>query len=275
MDKIKLKLKGLPFRLGTTSYILPDEILPNVRYLAGLIDDIELVLFEADDGLNNLPDIKTIAKLKQIARQYQLSYTVHLPLDLRLAGADGEQHLSLIKARKVIELTRDLQPHAYVLHLDGREVLHQNDPDSLQKWNHQALLALRQVSEWTAGSQLLSVENLEHYPPRLWDDVIQRAGVSRCVDIGHLWVDKLDPLDFLKPRIGETRVIHLHGIGERDHQSLCHVAPAELKRVMDFILQADYKGVLTMEIFGEDDFFSSLEALSRVLGKMEDGWKNN
>ena len=34
----------VPFRLGTTYYILPDAILPNVRFLAPLLDEIELVL---------------------------------------------------------------------------------------------------------------------------------------------------------------------------------------------------------------------------------------
>ena len=45
----------LPFRLGTTSYIIPDDILPNVRYLAGKVKDIELVLFDIDEYCN-IPD---------------------------------------------------------------------------------------------------------------------------------------------------------------------------------------------------------------------------
>ncbi len=37
------------FRLGSTSYVYPDDILPNVRKLMSSVDDIELVLFEVDD----------------------------------------------------------------------------------------------------------------------------------------------------------------------------------------------------------------------------------
>jgi len=44
-----------PFRLGTTSYVIPADILANVRHLAGKVQDVELVLFEVDDGPNNLP----------------------------------------------------------------------------------------------------------------------------------------------------------------------------------------------------------------------------
>jgi len=263
-----MNIKGLPFRLGTTSYIIPDDILPNVRFLADLVDDIELVLFEVDDGPNNLPDQKTICELKQIAQQHQLSYTVHLPLDLRLAGEDGEQHISLAKAHKVIECTQELNPHAYVLHLDGRDVIHQNDAVSLEKWNNQALLALKQVSKWVPGSQLLCVENLEHYVPTLWDEVIQRGSVSRCVDIGHLWLDKINPIDFMKNRLKETRVIHIHGIDERDHQSLINVPTEELKRVLDYIIHSNFNGVMTLESFSEEDFRSSMAAMSRVCEKL-------
>jgi len=43
-------LKGLfPFRPGTTSYIIPGEIEPNVRHLGGMVDDIEIVLFQSDE----------------------------------------------------------------------------------------------------------------------------------------------------------------------------------------------------------------------------------
>ena len=54
---------NFPFRLGTTSYIIPDDILPNARYLAGKVRDIELILFEVDDGPNNLPTPEVIDEL--------------------------------------------------------------------------------------------------------------------------------------------------------------------------------------------------------------------
>ena len=60
-------MQTYPFRLGTTSYIIPDDILPNARYLAGKVRDIELILFEVDDGPNNLPAPEVIDELSQIA----------------------------------------------------------------------------------------------------------------------------------------------------------------------------------------------------------------
>ncbi|MGE5799736.1 MAG: hypothetical protein ACM337_05370, partial [Syntrophaceae bacterium] len=81
-----------PFRLGTTSYIIPADLLTNVRWLASCVDDIELLLFEADDD-SNLPDKGTIAELDKIARSNDLSYTVHVPLGLALGAASETERL--------------------------------------------------------------------------------------------------------------------------------------------------------------------------------------
>src|SRR5258707_12372272 len=113
-----------PFRVGSTSYVYPDDILPNVEQLAakGDVDDIELILFEVDDGPNNLPNAATVQKLSDIAAQYRLTYTVHLPVDLQLATEGDSQHRSLIKAERVIKTTRPLDPFAYVFLVDGKSV---------------------------------------------------------------------------------------------------------------------------------------------------------
>jgi len=257
-------MRHFPFRIGTTSYIIPDDILPNARFLAGKVDDIELVLFEVDDGPNNLPDAAAIRELKSLSDRYDLTYTVHLPLDLRLTGDDGERHQSLLKARKVIDCTRSLEPFAYVLHLDGKELLNSNDVEAKASWDRQAVESLRLVGEWVGDLNLLAVENLENYPLSTWDVPISAAGVSRCVDVGHLWLNGHDPLAFLDAHIAETRVIHVHGIAERDHKSLAHVPKEELQRVFEYLKRADFRGIVTVEVFGEEDFQSSMQAVDGI-----------
>jgi hypothetical protein len=91
-------MKKTPFRIGTTSYIIPADILPNAAYLAGKVDDVELVLFEVEEGGGNLPDENTLAQLADIARRNDLTYTVHLPLDLRLGDDDLSRERSTRKA---------------------------------------------------------------------------------------------------------------------------------------------------------------------------------
>jgi len=256
------------YRIGTSSYIIPDEILPNAKYLAGKVRDIELVLFEVDDGPNNLPDRKTLTGLKELAERHDLTYTVHLPLDLRLGANGDEQHVSLIKARRVIEATQELNPWAYVLHLDGREVKDDQNTESLSRWTHQAVRALEISAEWAGGWERLAVENLEGYPLDFWEDVYHQTRVGRCVDVGHLWRDGHDPIPYLARAIANTRVIHIHGIAERDHQSLAHVRSEELDRVIRFLGDSGYNGVMTVEVFSEGDFLSSLTALQSSFSRL-------
>jgi sugar phosphate isomerase/epimerase len=260
---------GLPFRIGTTSYILPDEILPNVHYLARQVQDVELVLFEIDDGPNNLPDDKVLDELTLLAGQHGLSYTVHLPLDLRLATEEGEQHISMQKARKVIEFTRRLNPWAYVLHLDGKELLAGEDTAGRARWVRQALQALEAASAWAGGSHYLAIENLEHYPLDFLDEIFERIPASRCIDIGHLWLDGHDPLPYLERYLGLARVLHIHGIGERDHQSLSHVPADELARVLNYLRHSDFRGVMTIEVFGDPELQTSLEAIQSALERLK------
>jgi sugar phosphate isomerase/epimerase len=246
------------FRLGTTSYILPDDILPNVRYLARRVDDVELVLFEVDDGGSNLPVGEVVEELADLALRHDLTYTVHLPLDLRLGASGGEQHRSLRKARAVIERTRSLDPWAYVLHLDGKEVR------DYAAWLDQAAGALRLAADWAGGAERLAVENLEGYPLDFIDPVLARVPAGRCIDIGHLWLEGHDPLPFIQRHLPRTRVVHLHGVGSRDHQSLAQVESPELRRVLAALEAGGFDGVLTLEVFGLEDFERSMAALGAL-----------
>jgi sugar phosphate isomerase/epimerase len=257
-------MHNYPFRLGTTSYIIPDDILPNARYLADKVSDIELILFEVDDGPNNLPSTEVIEELSQIAHQQDLTYTVHLPLDLKLGNDSSEHDQSLVKAKRVIECTRGLDPWAYVLHLDGKSVRTSTDHDLIRRWQDQSVRALEIVSAWAGAAQKLAVENLETYPLDFIQPVLDRIPVSRCVDVGHLWLDGHDPIPYLQAALPRTRVIHMHGIAERDHRSLLFMPQEKVRAVRDELIRVNYAGVLTLEIFSEEDFLSSMEVLGRL-----------
>jgi adenosylcobalamin phosphodiesterase len=257
-------MQTFPFRLGTTSYIVPDDILPNARYLAGKVWDIELILFEVDDGPNNLPSPEVIDELSRIAQQHGLTYTVHLPLDLKLGEGGSEQDQSLVKAKRVIDCTRGLEPWAYVLHLDGRSVRTSADAELIRRWQDQSVRALELVAEWAGGAEKLAVENLETYPLDFIQPVLDRIPVSRCVDIGHLWLDHHDPIPYLQAALARTRVIHIHGIAERDHRSLAFMPQEKVREVWKELIRTNYEGVLTLEIFSEEDFISSLEVIEKI-----------
>ena len=61
-----------------------------------------------------------------------------------------------------------------------------------------------------------------------------------------------------------TRVIHIHGIAERDHRSLAFMPQEKVQAVWQELIRARYEGVLTLEIFSEEDFLSSLEVIENI-----------
>ena len=255
------------FRVGTTSYIIPADILPNVQYLAPRVDDVQLVLFETDEYGSNLPDAALCDQLAQLGAMHGMSYTVHLPLDLRLGDGAEASHVSLVKARRVIDATRGLQPYAYTLHLDGRALLAGPSPRELKQWQDARRDALEIVCGWLDEPERLCVENVEAWDPEAFAPVIEALPVSRTVDIGHLWLQGVDPLEHLARWIDRTRVIHLHGIAGRDHASLAHMPGRRLDRVIAFLVER-FSGVLTLEVFSEPDLDSSLEALAGSLARL-------
>ena len=271
------RFSNLPFRLGTTSYIWPDDILPNVVRLAPLVDDVELVLFESDEYGSNLPSEAVITELRQLAQAHDLTYTVHLPLDLRLADDDSTRHPSLEKARRVIERTRALDPFAYVVHLAGTGATapfsppgrRAGDEGQLARWQSQAARSLEQVAGWAGDASRVCVENLENYDPTALVQVLDIVPANRCVDVGHFWLQGRDPLPHLRQWQNRTRVVHLHGVGERDHKSLALVSPEALDPVVAYLVE-NMRGVVTLEVFGVDDFFSSKQALEAAVKRWKD-----
>ena len=260
----------LMFRIGTTSYIIEDDLLSNTRWLASKVDDIELVLFDLDDGQSNLPSYETAVSMRQVADESDLTFTVHLPIDIRLNDDGSANHPSLLKAKKVIECVRPLQPYAYVLHLDGRHVRGEDVPETaVFAWQQQSVTALNILAEWVDGFDKLAVENLEGYPLDFILPVINQVPVQRCVDIEHLWLDGHDPLPYLQTALPRTKVIHIHGLDERDHSSLAHMTNASGGwHAFTYLLAEEFAGVLSLEVFGEADFRSSLTAVHESINRL-------
>ena len=257
----------LVFRIGTTSYIIPADILPNVEFLADKVDDIQLVLFETDEYGSNLPDAALRTRLREIASRTGLTYSVHLPLDLRLADDGAASHVSLVKAQRVIAATQELEPSAYTVHLDGAALLIDPGADALARWQEQARQSLATVASWLPDPGLLCVENLERWDPDAFAPVIAALPVSRTIDVGHFWLMHQDPLPHLRRWLPRTRMIHLHGVAERDHASLALVPANDLAAVAA-LLAAEFSGVVTLEVFNEADLQSSLAALEGALPAM-------
>lgn len=243
-------------RLGTTSYIYPADLLTNVRNLSGKVQDIEIVAFESD--LQYLPDEKDICVLGELAREFGHSYTIHLPLDLELAGSNSK----IDAAIHVMNNFSALEPHAYIIHLDG------NTPNSdFDQWLRFGLVALNTLRNSAAGWDQLTVENLETQPIEWIYRIADELPVSLCMDVGHIWKQGLSPEPILEKCIERTRVIHVHGLSHRDHKSLKLMSPEKLDPVVR-IIQQRFSGILTFEVFNESDWVESQQCFAEALQRI-------
>jgi sugar phosphate isomerase/epimerase len=253
-----------PFRLGTTSYIIPADLITNVRYLAPYVDDVELVLFEADNE-SNLPDEKTIAELDSIARSKDLTYTVHLPLGLSLgAGDEEERRRSVKKALHVVELTSRLNPAAYVVHFEG-EARGPLPSESMRGWTSGLRASVKELIDTGVPSRFFCVETLD-YPFALVDPIVREFDLSVCLDVGHTLLGGY-PLDAYLAKYHDTiRVFHAHGIREgKDHRDLGALKDSELDLLFGSLQsRASSPAVLTLEVFNEEDFRLSLDVVEKM-----------
>ncbi len=229
-------LKGkFPFRLGTTSYILPDEILPNVRWLAPQIDDIELVLFESDT-LSNIPTPSFVAELKAIALDQAITYTIHLPLDIVLGHPDpAVRAQSLEICLRLADRVEPLSPFAYIVHCTGDQ-RGQVPSEDMRRWldgHRQSLVTLAN----RLGPRRLCLETLE-YPFDFLLPLIMEIDLGVCLDIGHLMLHQRDVLGHFDRLVERIHVIHAHGIVDGiDHQSLASCDPAVFAALIERLHQ--------------------------------------
>ena len=63
----------------------------------------------------------------------------------------------------------------------------------------------------------LCIENVEAWDPEYFTPVLEALPVSRVIDVGHLWLRGEDPRPHVERWLPRTRIVHLHGIAERDH----------------------------------------------------------
>jgi sugar phosphate isomerase/epimerase len=262
MEDIQNLKDRYPFRLGTTSYIIPADLLANAAFLADRVDDIELVLFESDE-ISPLPTPDTVKALKDLAGRLDLSYTVHLPLDTWPGHADEIlRRRSVDKYLRIIEGLAPLAPFAWILHFHGDHSGAEPSPEPA-RW----LAGLRRSVETLLQSLRpfdLCIETID-YPFVLVEDIISDYGLAICLDIGHLLRFGYSPEDHLDRYLGRTRVLHLHGVeAGRDHRSLVSLPDGLLTGLLNRLnIHRELKRVLTIEVFSENALEQSLDLMSR------------
>ncbi len=250
------------WRLGTTSYIIPDHILPNLEYLKDKVDDVELVLFESPVK-SGIPDPAEVKRMKSLAADWDLSYTVHLPLDVHPGDEDEKTRQRCVEMwLRVMELMHPLDPLGWVVHLN-----HPPSPDDSKWpfWKEQCLKSLDALARETDRSSLC-IENLDYDHRWIWPWILE-TGFSLCMDIGHLLVRNEDTPACCAQWLKHAQIIHLHAVDGkgRDHAGLQHMQPQTLSALLRQFDRIDNPSlVVTLEVFSLKDLEGSLEALGEA-----------
>jgi sugar phosphate isomerase/epimerase len=250
-----------PFKIGTTSYIYPDHIVPNVKMLAPYVDEIELLLFESRS--DSLPTMQQINELALLAEQFDLTYNIHLPIDISLTDSDPiarSKFVNIIK--RIFDLTYVLTPSTYTLHLPCDETSF--DSDGLKIWQDFAAAGIEKLIATGIQSQAISIETLA-YPFEWLEEIIKAYKLSVCIDIGHLLANGFDVKKVFDKHSSNTSIIHLHGVeNKKDHVSLNRLSLEQMDQIIGILKR--YYGVVSLEVF-------SCENLSTSLTFLEEQWK--
>lgn len=248
------------FRIGTTSYIIPDDILTNVRFLSRFVNDIELVLFESHE-LSYLPDKRTIESLGKIAAGDDISYTIHLPLDIRLGDSDQtERKRSVEKCLRVMERTNPLNPFAYILHCNKCGI------EPIDAWKANTENSINALFRDGLFPDKICIETLD-YPFELIEPLVEDNNLSICLDVGHILLYHQPLPEYLTRYLKRSRVIHLHGVADgKDHQSISEIDIRSLYMLFS-LLDSDkaQQRVVTLEVFNKEFLEKSLSYIEEFV----------
>lgn len=255
-----------PFRLGTTSYIIRDDLCANAAYLRGIVDDMQLVLFDTP-AASNIPTHNTIVELVRIAGD-ALTFSLHVPTHIRLACANDDRRRHYVRETiSLLDCCTPLPLSVVIVHLEGDEPA-QGNSRTWADWQAAATESLRMLE--AAADVPICVENIERYHTRHAAPVVDAAGSRFCVDVGHEWKAGRAPLDLLTRRLDRTHALHLHAVGpERDHDALTYAPVDELADVLCLLHTQAWDGVLTLEVY-EDDFAPSLNIVQQTWRRIVD-----
>ncbi len=254
--------KVFPFRLACPSFVYPAGYVDNVRHLAPIVDEVELLCFESRFA-DSLPTPALVRELAHMAQAFDVTYNVHLPTDIYLGHADaGVRQTAVDVLQQFIGRTSALAPTTYTLHLM------QSEPETdTRSWQARTVQSLEALLETGVTGRCISVENLD-YDFALAAPIVEQLDLSVCMDMGHLMAHEADLGAFYTNWRERITMIHLHGVdGTRDHLPLDRLAPAHRDAVMHILKQ--YAFTVSLEVFAFEALKASLNYLAELWRKQK------
>lgn len=276
-----LNQKKRTFKLATTSFILPDHIIPNVKILGKYFDEIELLIFESRPE-HVLPAKKEVKELAILSEQMNVGYNIHLPIDISLTHElKSRRDQAGETVLKIMELFEPLNPSTHTLHLDlpdpVKKGLKQSphppaeSKDIVQKWYDRTEKELGDLTGRISDPAALSVETLD-FPFDIAAPLVEKFNLSVCLDAGHQIKYGYDLLKTFKKFSERISIIHLHGVdfsekSIKDHTSLDRLPEKYLHQALSIL--KTYAGVVSLEVFNPENLNRSLSCLSAFFPDIE------
>lgn len=254
------------FKLATTSFIVPDHIIPNVEKLGPYFDEIELLVFESmpEDVIPSKDEVKRLLELSQ---EYNLSYNIHLPIDINPTDTAPEKRRQACDTLiKIKQRFASLPISTHTLHLPMSRAVW-SDPgsrDRIHQWQEDAFSGMNMLLSSGIDISDISIETLE-YPFEHVEPLIDTLDLGVCLDAGHLIKYGYDVERTFDTHHQKIPLIHLHGVDMTDPQKKDHLALDRLPvKILEKLMQklGAYEGVVSLELFHKDKLIPSLAVLS-------------
>jgi sugar phosphate isomerase/epimerase len=238
----------------------------------------------APDPLLTLLRNEIHEELRHLKEREGLSFSVHLPY---MGGLDVSSSIHEIREatlgvfRRIVELTRPIEPLNFVLHIAG--MLHEATSGDLTGEATQPLHTMLMNNVISCLDKMstfidperICIENLPTTSPEFLARIVGRGAYSICLDIGHLIV-RGDPLeDFLAMHSEKIREVHLHDVQHFhyapyvhlhiDHQSLGQ-GQLPIPKILDRLSYYGFSGPLVLETL-RDSGTASIKLLKELLAK--------
>jgi sugar phosphate isomerase/epimerase len=256
MNEVEIQLPvncggRFPFRLATTSFIVPADYLPNVRGLAPWFDEVELLFFEAAE---DFPAPALVKELTAAHHELGVGYNIHLPVDLPLCDENPVvRRQAAVRMGRILRSLAPLEASTATLHLDLP--VDRRSGDSRRRWSADARDTVARILDASGlEGRRLSVETLD-YPLEWLTDLIEALDLGVCLDFGHLALAGADWTAAYRRWAPRCDILHLHAVRNgRDHHALDCLGPEEGSAVRHIL--GAFTGTVSLEVF-------SLPALQR------------
>ncbi len=253
--------KIFPFRLGSPSYIYPGDYIFNIERLGPYLDEIELLFFESLPK-NSFPSPGDIQEMARLADELELTYNVHLPIDVSISDPDPKSRaMAVEKLSHVVDSLSLLEPTAMTLHIDYKEK--NFSKKRVEKWRGRIEEALESLLSKGIKGEKISIETLD-YPFEIIEGLVLHYDLSVCLDFGHMFLHGRDIEKAFDKYMERVSIIHLHGVKEgRDHLGLDSMEKEEIAKFIGIL--KNFSGSLSLEVF-------SYEKLKNSLKILEENW---